>query len=70
MRKAALLVSAHTPGPLFPWIQLPVTVAPVTSQNLVAPAQPHPGVRASQSSVLFPVISLLSMTTLVIPSGR
>lgn len=66
MRKSLLLVSAHRPAPWLSWTQFPRMSARLTDQNLIPPLHPQPGTRVSQSSVLFPAISLPSTTSPVI----
>ena len=63
-----LFVSAHKPTEWLSCTQLFVMRAPCTAQNLPPPVQPQPGWRTSQSPVLFPMISLWSNTTSVMPS--
>src|SRR5699024_9184659 len=68
-RNSVLLVSAHSPGPWLSWIQLSAIRAPRVAQNFPPPVHPHPGRLDSQSSVLFPTISLCSSLTFRTPSG-
>ena len=63
-----LFVSAHRPTLRLSWTQLSMIRAPRVSQNLPPPVQPQPSIRASQSSVLLPAISLCASTTSWTPS--